>query len=383
MLRFSVHYFLLFAMIAVGGPYFQLLLKARGFPKTEIGVLQGLMAGAAVAGSLMMGYLADALGKRKALLTVCVAGYGVLMTPLARTSSFAVAAVVCLGLGMVARTSVPLTDTLASSELPDPQSQYGQVRVWGSIGYVVVLALIAVFSLVNEESAASILRAVLVAVVFVVISSATLPDRHRREHSRNLPHGVPRGFDVVFWIFLAASACNQFGMASHYSFAVLFMKEELGMPKAAWVWALGAAVEIPFMFYSARIIRRAGIVRVMMFGMACVSIRLMIYAALPYRGPVLGVQLLHGFSFALYHASAIEFIRRKVAAERRAWAMALYAAVGGALPSLAGSSLGGYLAEDYGYSTLYLAYAGAPLIGIALLALFRRRMLMPAAAVTG
>jgi PPP family 3-phenylpropionic acid transporter len=373
MLRFSIHYFLLFAMIAAAGPYFQLLLRARGFDKAQIGLLLGLAAGAGLLGPLLAGHLADRLGKRRTVLTICLVAYAGLFVPIAMTSSFAVAVVLVLGIGLVARTSVPLTDAMAASELANPAEQYGPTRVWGSIGYVAALVVIAAFSLVDEDSSASIMRAVLATVGLAIISSQLLPDRHRPDHVSAIPKGTPAGFDAVFWLFVAAAACHRFAMTSHYSFFVLFLRESMGMEKAAWTWAIGATVEIPLMFFSGVLIKRFGIVRILMLAMLLVSVRLLVYSAAGTVGPVLAVQLVHGLTFATYHAATIEFVRRKIAAPRRAWAMALYMSLGGALPGLVASSLGGYISDRFGYATMYLSYAFVPLIGVGLLAFGLRR----------
>jgi PPP family 3-phenylpropionic acid transporter len=373
MFRFSIHYFLLFAMIAVGGPYFQLLLRARGFDKAQIGLLLGLAAGAGLFGPLLAGHLADRLGQRRMVLTICLIGYGCLFVPVAMTSTFAVAVVLVLGIGLVARTSVPLTDAMAASELANPAEQYGPTRVWGSIGYVVALVVIAALDLVNEDSSASIMRAVLATAALAIISSQMLPDRHRPEHVSAIPKGTPVGFDAVFWVFVAAAACHQFGMTSHYSFFVLFLRESMGMEKAAWTWAIGATVEIPLMFFSGVLIRRFGIVRIMMLAMSLVSVRLFVYSASASPGPILAVQVLHGLTFATYHAATVEFLRRKIAPARRAWAMALYMSLGGGLPSLVASSLGGQIVDRFGYAPMYACYAFVPLVGVGLLAFGLRR----------
>jgi PPP family 3-phenylpropionic acid transporter len=127
------------------------------------------------------------------------------------------------------------------------------------------------------------------------------------------------------------------------------------------------------MFFSGVLIKRFGIVRILMLAMLLVSVRLLVYSAAGTVGPVLAVQLVHGLTFATYHAATIEFVRRKIAAPRRAWAMALYMSLGGALPGLVASSLGGYISDRFGYATMYLSYAFVPLIGVGLLAFGLRR----------
>ncbi len=366
--RFSIHYFTLFAVMAAAGPYFALLLEAQGFTKPEIGLLQGFRSAAAVFGPMLVGYLADRLGKRRILLTLCLLAFGLLMIPLARTHSFLLATGIMLAMGMVGRTSVPLTDALAAAELDDPARNYGRVRVWGSISFALVLIVIRLFRLVDEGSSMSILRCILLMMGFCVVSSQLLPDRHRPEHHEaESAGGGEGGFDAAFWLFVAIAACHGVGMSAHYSFFVLYLKDVLHLEYAAWVWAVGAAAEVPLMYFSARLIRRFGIMNVIAVALVGVSVRLLVYALLPVTWAVLPIQLVHGVTFGLYHAAGIEFVRRKVSPARRGLAMALYMSLAGGGAALFGSSLGGFIIESWGYSALYLIYAGGPLLGVAML----------------
>ena len=75
LVRFRIHYFVLFAVLATINPYFQLFLRARGFSTDDIGFLQGVLGAAGVAGPLVIGYLADRLGRRRTLLMACLAAF--------------------------------------------------------------------------------------------------------------------------------------------------------------------------------------------------------------------------------------------------------------------------------------------------------------------
>jgi predicted MFS family arabinose efflux permease len=78
LVRFRIHYFVLFAVLATINPYFQLFLRACGFSTDDIGFLQGILGMAGVAGPLVIGYLADRLGRRRTLLMACLAAFALL-----------------------------------------------------------------------------------------------------------------------------------------------------------------------------------------------------------------------------------------------------------------------------------------------------------------
>jgi len=374
MLRFSLLYFLLFTVMATVYPYFQLFLRARGFSEAEVGYLQGLLALAGVCGPMLVGHLADRLDRHRTLLTACLIAFALLLIPLGKTTSFAVASALVVGIGLTVRTPIPLADTLAAGELADPVHQYGRVRVWGSVGFVVTLLAIRAFGLVDERSSASMMTCMLIATGLCLASSLFLRQPRRIGGQKPLRTGAGGGFDVAFWIFLVAAGLHQLGMAAYYSFFTLYLQDVLRMENAAWVWALGTMAEIPMLFYAGRIIRRFGLVAMLMASMAAVSARFLVFALSPMLVAVLPSQALHAMTFGLFHAASIEFLRRKVAAPRRGLAMALYMSLALALPSWIGSSAGGLVIERWGYSVLYLTYALAPIVGIGLLALSGRRL---------
>lgn len=383
-LRFAAHYFLLFAMMGIVFPYVQLFLRNRGFSDSQVGYLQGILALASVAGPLLVGHLADLLGRRKLALVFGLLAAAAVLPPLDATSSFSAAGALLVFLGLFGQTSIPLTDTLASAELHDPAHTYGRVRIWGSIGFVAVLAAVAALRLVNETSSTSIMRAMLVTTLVCTLSALLLPDSHRRAAAAPppafapapSPGAAPAGscFDGLFWLFVAVAVLHRLGMSAYYFFFTNYLRDVVHLNPAGWVWAIGPAAEIPMLFFAGRLIRRFGIGPLLAVSLASVTLRLGMYAVLPTLWAILPAQILHAASFGTFHAASIEFLRRKVPASRRGLAMAIYAGIGVGLPNWLGSSAGGVIVEHAGYATLYLLYAAVPLAGLALLALGGRRM---------
>jgi PPP family 3-phenylpropionic acid transporter len=379
MIRFSIHYFVLFTVMAIVYPYFQMFLRARGFSDAQVGYLQGFVALAGVCGPLLIGYIADRTGRRRALTAFCLIAFAALVVPLNRTSSFWLAAALVAGVGFTVRTTIPLTDTLAATQLPDPIHQYGRVRIWGSIGFIVALVGIRALRLVDDQSSSSMAAGMLVATGICLLSTLALLREGppaAREHRTDAP--ASGGFDSVFWLFVLATGLHQWGMSAYYSFFTMYLHDRLGMANGAWVWAIGSAAEVPLLFFGGRIIRRFGLSAMLRASMAAVALRLGIIGLAPTLWVVLPSQVLHAMTFGVFHAASIEFLRRKVPSARRGLAMALYMSLALALPGWIASSLGGVVIEHWGYAALYLSYTAPPLLGIALLNMAGERINVPA-----
>jgi PPP family 3-phenylpropionic acid transporter len=252
--------------------------------------------------------------------------------------------------------------------------QYGQVRTWGSVGFVATLLAAGAFGLIDEESSTSMIRAMLIATGLCFVSSLFIHQPTRSTQRETVSAARGSGFTLAFWLFIAAAGLHQLGMAAYYNFFTLYLKSTFQMRYAGWVWALGTMAEIPMLFFAGRIIRRFGLIRMLAASMSAVTVRFLVLSQVPILAVVLPSQAFHAMTFGLFHAASIEFLRRQVAPARRGLAMTLYMSLALALPSWIGSSAGGVIVERWGYSTLFLSYAAAPMVGILLLALLRSRV---------
>ncbi len=136
---------------------------------------------------------------------------------------------------------------------------------------------------------------------------------------------------------MIAAALQQLGMSSYYSFFTLYVQDVLHMPQGAWVWAIGPVAEMPFLFFAGRITRRFRLSTLLIVSAVGVSVRLGIYALVPVLAAVLAAQFLHSLTFGLFHATCIEFIRRRVPEARRVVGMGIYMSIATALPLFLGS----------------------------------------------
>jgi PPP family 3-phenylpropionic acid transporter len=372
MLRFALHYFVLYAVVATLWPYFPAFLRARGFSEAEIGFLQGCRQLAEAAGPLLVAFLSEKLGRRRTLVNACLVGFAVAAFFLNRTSAFLPAALLAAAAGLSLRTTIPLSDTLAATELPDAAHNYGRVRIGGSLGFITVLSLAAIFGLINQQNSSSITRAMLVLAGVCMVTTRLLPESHSVEHHAHAAAADGRRFDGYFWAFMIAAALQQLGMSAYYSFFTLYVQDVLHMPQGAWMWAIGPVAEMPFLFFAGRITRRFRLSSLLIASAVAVSVRLGLYALVPLFAVVIAAQLLHSLTFGLFHATCIEFIRRNAPEARRVVGMGIYMSVSTALPLFMGSSAGGVFIEKFGYSAFYGTYALIPLLGIALIAVARR-----------
>lgn len=376
MTALGLNNFLLSATFAVISPYLQLFFRARGFSFLQTGLLLGTFGIAGVAGPILTGLLGDRLRSFRPLIFVSMGGALLAFIPLGWIGGFWASLPLVVLFGALYRASMPLTDAYLLHSLRDPLHQYGQVRVLGSIGFVVVGLILQHTGAIDGRSARSILLSFVVLAVLHLASVPLLPERRRAGPVPLVPGGR-NGFPAAFWLGIGFAFLCQLGMSGHYSFFSLFLQEAYGLDRVSDYWALGTMAEVPFIFWSGRLIRRWGIPPLLLAAGLSVALRLAVYSLTPSLAVLLAAQVLHGLSYGVFQTALIALIGRAVQPSRRAAGVALFNAVGLNLPSFVGGSAGGALLEAAGFRALFLALAAAPLLGLPLLLPLRAELRRP------
>lgn len=362
-------FFMLFSHFGVFVQYLQLYFRSLGYGDAEVGLLMGMVQISGVAGPLVMGAIVDRRPITRTLLAVAITGASLLLVALRFTSGLASAIPIAIAIGLLFRSEVPLLDTHASLVLASSGEDYGRIRVWGTIGFVVVSLVFQVTGYPRPDIDDSMLTTFLFLGATFLIAVPFLPRAQAQTRKRTDGGGgkLPRAFWIVVVIVFLSNA----GFSAHSAFFSLYVADVLPGFLVSGAWAIGAIAEIPAMLFGGRVIRRFGVRTMLIAATVAQVVRLLIYALAPQTTPVLTAQLLHALTFGALHTAGIGYVTGAVASESRARAVALYNAFGFGLPGLVGGILGGQLLEHFGFGVLFLVFAILPLIGV-LVAVFSR-----------
>lgn len=391
MARIALNYFCIYTMLAVLAPYLQLFLKAAGYAPSRIGVLLGVHNVAGILGAILLGRLADRHQHVKLQLAATLAVFlgAFLLIYLVPNIFVVVAGLVVMGFFF--KSMMPLTDALTLQSLPDPDHDYGRVRVMGSISFFSISLFFQLSGLISGDSQRSIISWVAGFAVLYLASLLFLPGKssskpsskpaeyeppsaRENEKSATTRTGTLRSFPLVFWLGLTLIFLGRSALTAHYSFFSVYLQEQFGLTTVSGMWAIGPMVEIPMIFFSGYLIRRFGLIAMFAAAFAAISVRLLIYAVSPGLGALVGAQLLHSLTFGVFHTAGIAFVRRTSPDDAKSTAVALYSAIGGGAASFAGSSAAGFIVDAYGFTTLFYAYACLPVLALTLLPVLRRLM---------
>ena len=127
-------YFLYWSAAAAFIPYMSVYYESRGLAGKLIGLLISIPYMVTAASSFLFGYLSDLIKKPSAILRLCALSFIAALVMLSRANSFWMTALGCLTYAISAAPMNPILDKITLGLLND-KSQYGRVRIGGSVGW--------------------------------------------------------------------------------------------------------------------------------------------------------------------------------------------------------------------------------------------------------
>lgn len=358
--RFGVFYFLSFAAIALHGIYGNLYFQRRGLSKFELGVLSTIPAWLNAVVPLMWGFFSDALRRRRLPMVIMHLGTAFFYPTFWfwDGESFWLLCVLMGFFTFFFSGTIPITDAWVLSHLARRGGDYGKLRSWGSLGFVVPL-LGSMWVLRRSElaTAESLLPVFIGFTGFRLVSSAwtlVLPDAVPAEKRSPLEWRRLKSYTRPFaLVFFFSMFMGRFIFGPYYTYFSIYL-DELGIADGFkglfWVVAVGA--ETVLMAVSGRILKRFGEVFLLVAGLGAMAFRLFVFSLEPAWYFVLLVQTFHALTFGGTHVASMRIIHRITPESFRASGQTFLGAllgVGGVL----GGMVGGLWAEAYGLAGLY------------------------------
>ena len=246
----------------------------------------------------LIGFAADKLNSHKAFLLVLIAVTAFLRFGLLWCSSFIAVVTLILFSDFSGNPVSSIIDSTVLDALPDPLL-YGRQRLWGTIGWGCMAPLagqaITAFGAptVLWIHAAGNLLAIAVVSRFRVARPS--PATGSVWSAWRVILGDPQTLCLLLGVVVMGQAYGAIG-----AFLFLRLQELGGSPLLMGLTlAVNCAVEAPVFHFSGAVIRRLGLIGVLVLCLALMALRLAFYGVLASPWPVLLVEGIHGVTFAL------------------------------------------------------------------------------------
>lgn len=361
----STHYFLYFSLLGTILPYLALYLSSLSFSPVEIGQLMAVLMLTKVIAPNIWGIFSDRTATP--IFWVRLATFLALLfaTGLLFFESFWLILLTLLLFSFFWHASLPQFESYTFKKLAAEKHRYGQIRLWGSIGFIGAVILLG--WLFEQQSIELFPVAMSVLLVLVWGSTFLVKDQKfvELEHfsSENFLQIIRRPEVLAL---LIVSFLVQLSHGVYYSFFTIQMTD-LGVSKTvtAWLWALGVIAEIGVFWWMASLFRQFSIRHLILIAIALTVLRWAITGQLDqFLGWIVFAQVLHAASFGLFHASAIHLIDHYFTGVHHGKGQALFAASSHGLGGALGMFIAGYAWQAGGAELSYSMTAGFALIAM-------------------
>lgn len=352
-----LYFFVGFAAVGIYLPHFPSWLAGHGFVGLKMSALTLLLPLMSLLAPPVLGVLADRLGLRGKLITLCsaVSGTGLVLLGLLAWAydplPFIPTLLAMFVFASLRAPSLGLADVVAM----ETAANYGRMRLFGSLGFLTA----ALFGshLVGPAHPFALPLAVAGLVWLQTLVSLALP---RTSHVPASPAAAdaPRLLEQLGFRRLLLTVALIFASMTAYDLCVSMRVRALGASDAyvGLFWAVATGAEVALMYWLAPTLRRFGAGKLLTFSCIVAALRWVYIAEATDLTQLLLLQPLHAVSFGMMWLSAVALLKREAGQQGTATAQGLFSAciaIGGTL----GTATWAVLYEEFGNRVVFYSAA--------------------------
>jgi PPP family 3-phenylpropionic acid transporter len=357
--RYALFYFCYYAGLGAFSPYIGRFVDALGHSGYVLGLMMALWYGSRIVGPPAWNALtarSERPGQYLLLgsvftLVVC-AGFTTFHTALGLC-------VVMALFGLAVNPLLPQFEAMTLSALGQRSADYGRIRVWGSIGFLLVASS---YGWLLDRFGAESFPWLVLPLYFAAVLAA-LPHWHARQPHDERPRapvgdllrrpGIPR--------FLLVAMLMQTSFGAFYVFYTLHLRAAgPGGLVVGLLWGAGVLSEIAMFWLMPRLFARHDAGALLGWCLAITALRWLLTALFPAQLLLMfAVQLLHAFSFAVFQACCMRQMAASFPGREGATGQSLLYSLSSGVGGVLGALLASRLWEWHGG---YAAFLGAAVV---------------------
>ena len=234
---------------------------------------------------------------------------------------------------------LPYAEVMALSVIS--KERYGRVRLFGSIGFIVV-ALV----LVKFLSGANVAIFYLVFVSVMTTIFGYLLAKYELEE----PEEITQSGEInIFshWSLWVGLTLMQVSFGPFYNFFTLYETDHgISMEMTIYLWSFGVIMEIFMLFFQGRLLQKNALM-ILQIATFVTALRWLLLYLYPHsRGVSFFTQSIHALSFALFHSAAISYLFTLY--KKRKLAQQFFLGITYGLGGFLGAVYSGYVYQYFG-----------------------------------
>lgn len=339
--RLSANYFWYFGILGLVVPFLSVFLDARGFTSLEIGEILAVITATKIVAPTLWAQLADKSGKQLTIvkigallsllsfsLIIWTVSYWPLMFSLAMFSLFWTAI-------------LPQLEVMTLNSIRKSAKIYARIRLWGSIGFIIVAML---GGELIERYSAEAFSYIGIAILAGLFFSTLVSQQPRIKSLAKTDNSsiIDKVFNSNFLLFFFAGLMLQMSFGPYYVFFALYLKKLAYSGFLIGIFiAIGVIAEIGIFIFAGLFFKSFSLKTLISSSILLTALRWYIVGHYADSDIALAAsQLIHALSFGLYHSASIAFIQQHFNANQQSRGQAIY--IGGVYGI--GGAVGAYMA---------------------------------------
>ncbi|MDH4944826.1 MFS transporter [Sulfurimonas sp. C5] len=360
----SLFYYFYFSIIGVYVIFIPKVLSGYGYSASEIGILLGAAP--------LVRFILPFLFIKGLQLNTRTFHYSLLVMVIAAIAFYInvehfyrlLFSNILLGVGM--SLILPYIEVIALENIG--KERYGKVRLFGSIGFIVVALILAKFFSVTSIALDFLLTLTAVTAVIAYVIST-------KEHKESVQNEqmVQKRFsffeDIYLW---AGLVFMQISFGSFYNFFTIYETDHgISLDMTVYLWSFGVLVEVVMLFAQGRLLANYQLLNLIRISVLASVFRWFLVFSYPENLVLLFFsQSIHALSFALFHSATISYLYQIY--QNKKLAQQFFMGFSYGLGGLSGAVISGYIYE-YAPKLLFLSSSLFALVSFVLLVMYKHR----------
>jgi len=351
--RLSAFYFCYFATLGGFLPFWSLFLKDSGFSAAEIGELTAFMVGTKVIAPNLWGWIADYTGRSLRIIRIASFLAAVLFAGFLYETSYQWFAFVTICFSFFWNATLPQFEAATLHHLKDEPHRYSDIRLWGSIGFIVTVLGVGYLLDIYPIKLLPVLIVSILSSIWLI--AMITPEVITAKASQAMV-GVGKILKQPEVIaFLLVYLLLQAGHGPYYVFFSVYLKEyDYSATTIGLLWSLGAGAEIIVFVFMRRLLKYVSLRAILLMSCFLAVVRWLLIAWFADDMRILiFAQILHAATFGTAHVAAMHLVQAYFSEHHQGKGQALYSSLSFGLGGMLGGLYSGYGWDTYGANWVF------------------------------
>lgn len=334
-------------------PYWSLYLKDIGFNTVQIGELFALLVGTKIIAPNLWGWIADHTQKSMPVIRITSFFAALLFTAFLFVQGYWWFMLITASFSFFWNASLPQFEAITFFHLKAEPHRYSQIRLWGSIGFIV--AVLGVGAIIDDLPLIALPISIGVLLALTGFTALIVPEARAISYDLQTTGilQILKKPEVI--AFFTVGMLLQIAHSPYYVFYSIYLNQyHYSATLTGSLWAIAVIAEIVLFLYMRRILARFSLRAIFLTSIALAVIRwLMIAWCADNPGLLILAQLLHAATFGGAHVAAIHLVHLYFGHRHQGKGQALYGSLCYGLGGMLGSFYAGYYWDSTGPVFVY------------------------------